>query len=201
MSTARNPPGSTPVMDRRAVRTRAALRRALVGELRNAPMSRISVSSVAAAADVTRRTFYQHYQSVDEVLADTVDGLMEKNFAALRDEDLRLPMLGPALLRWSLASWLDQQDTVRALVGNGISPVMFERLEVHAETLIRRVAAVNGLRIRNEAELAYCVSSFTGAAVGVMSRWVRSGFNDDMKQLIDLGVPLVMPLLAGVFAH
>ena len=55
--------------DRRAVRTRAALRDALAAEIDAAgDLSRVTVTAVTDRADVTRRTFYSHFRDIPDLV-------------------------------------------------------------------------------------------------------------------------------------
>lgn len=55
-------------LDRRARRTRAALANALMGLLREKPISSITVKEITERADVNRATFYAHYHDVYDMV-------------------------------------------------------------------------------------------------------------------------------------
>ncbi|GGW95657.1 hypothetical protein GCM10010297_16820 [Streptomyces malachitofuscus] len=69
--------------DARAVRTRAKLRRALLDECAQRPLTEISVASLVRRAGVGRATFYLHYADLEalavdacaDVVRDAVDAL------------------------------------------------------------------------------------------------------------------------------
>lgn len=56
--------------DRRVVRTKAALTAALFELLGEKEFSKISITELTRRADVDRKTFYLHYQTVDEILEE-----------------------------------------------------------------------------------------------------------------------------------
>ena len=62
-------------MDRRAVRSRRLIVSAFERLLVARPFERITVSAIAQEADVDRKTFYQHFGSIDGLLAAITDGL------------------------------------------------------------------------------------------------------------------------------
>lgn len=62
-------------MDRRAVRSRRLIVSAFERLLVTRPFERITVSAIAQEADVDRKTFYQHFGSIDGLLAAITDGL------------------------------------------------------------------------------------------------------------------------------
>ncbi len=54
-------------LDRRQKKTRQAIQNALLTLMREKPMNKITVSELAATADVNRKTFYNHYSNIQEV--------------------------------------------------------------------------------------------------------------------------------------
>ena len=71
------PTASEPSIDRRAERTRAALRDALLARLGSQDLDGLTVAGLCRAAGVHRTTFYGHYDTTESfavgVLADLVD--------------------------------------------------------------------------------------------------------------------------------
>lgn len=55
-------------MDKRTLRTRKALRQALVKLIEETPVDEVSVSTLAEEADINRGTFYVHYKSIPNML-------------------------------------------------------------------------------------------------------------------------------------
>ena len=59
--------------DKRVVKTRRAIREALVTLLRDREMEDITVVLLAETAQVNRKTFYAHYDKVEDVGWDLID--------------------------------------------------------------------------------------------------------------------------------
>ena len=55
--------------NRRSQYTRTALRKALLGLMLEKPVNRITVKELCSAADINRGTFYAHYASPEQLLA------------------------------------------------------------------------------------------------------------------------------------
>ncbi len=70
-------------IDRRVVRTRAALADALVALIRRKDYERITVEDILAEAGVGRATFYAHFRSKDDLLHRSLDRLRALLVAAL----------------------------------------------------------------------------------------------------------------------
>ena len=57
-------------LDRRQVRSRAAIQNAFSELLREKDLSQITVTEIARRADRNRKTFYLHYNSIDDLIAE-----------------------------------------------------------------------------------------------------------------------------------
>ena len=99
--------------DRRVRRTQATLQRALIGLVGERDLSQISVADVADRADVSRSTFYDHYQDVHELAEAACTSMLDDMFGYVlaldtarahpasfqEDPDPALPA-GPSRLRY-----------------------------------------------------------------------------------------------------
>lgn len=186
-------------MDRRVVKSRASLRAALVDQMQTTPIGDISVTNVADAADVPRKTFYQHYKTVDELWSDVIDEVMAGFFADLTEDELRLPLGEAALWVRVLGVWVQRRAVIEAAFTNGVSAVLFDRLEVHGADLIDRLTVANGLPPRSAADTEYFASYIAGVTVGAMSRWVRRGVTDDIPVLLEWAEATLRPTFDRFF--
>lgn len=77
-------------MDKRIVKTKRAVKRALIELLENVPFEKITVTEICRAAEVSRITFYTYYEDkyalVDEVFSDEMT-LAEKTYRELQCEN------------------------------------------------------------------------------------------------------------------
>src|SRR5215467_4863243 len=75
-----NKSSSAPPGDRRVRRTQATLQRALIDLVGERDLSQISVADVADRADVSRSTFYDHYQDVHELAEAASTSMLDVMF-------------------------------------------------------------------------------------------------------------------------
>src|SRR6516165_9898430 len=71
---------SAPPGDRRVRRTQATLQRALIDLVQEQDLSQITVADVADRADVSRSTFYDHYQDVHELAEAACTSMLDDLF-------------------------------------------------------------------------------------------------------------------------
>ena len=66
-------------MDRRIARTRKSIKRAFAYLLSQKDLNEITITDIANAADVNRKTFYTYYAGIYEVIDDIEDELDESD--------------------------------------------------------------------------------------------------------------------------
>ena len=71
---------SQPTLDRRIERTRRSLRDAVLKLAETEDLDDISVHDITRKAGINRATFYQHYRDKHELIAQTVDFLLQQLF-------------------------------------------------------------------------------------------------------------------------
>ena len=76
-------------MDRRKRKSRQAIELALLELLRSKKIDELSISELAETADVNRKTFYNHFSSVTEVL-DSVEGNFFHYIFSLLPEEITI---------------------------------------------------------------------------------------------------------------
>ena len=75
-------------MDKRMLRTREAIRCALLSLLNQKDASQINVSELTEKAQISRKTFYLHYASVDEALQELENEIEGWVMAQLAQSDI-----------------------------------------------------------------------------------------------------------------
>ena len=187
--------------DRRSVRTRQALRRALAEEIAvTGDLSRVTVTAVTERAGVTRRTFYSHFRDIP----DLVNQIEEETLAELRAplarlaachlDDLRAalgqgsPAPGAEAL---LTAVRDRAGYLRPLLGNGGDPAFAERIKALAHEVIG-TRALDGLDLRALGPFFdYYLTFAISAEVGVLLRWLDAGCRESVPVMARLMTALM----------
>jgi AcrR family transcriptional regulator len=75
-------------LDKRVVKTRAAIHDAFRTLIRRENLGKITVSALAREAGIDRKTFYLHYDSVEALFDEEVEALVERILAAVDIEQV-----------------------------------------------------------------------------------------------------------------
>lgn len=76
MNQTKKEPKKIPIVDRRIGKTKKSIKHALFLLMEQKDISAISVTELADLADINRKTFYLHYQSVEDVILEIEDELI-----------------------------------------------------------------------------------------------------------------------------
>lgn len=143
--------------DRRAIRTRAALRSALAAEIdAMGDLSRVTVTAVTERADVTRRTFYSHYRDipglVDAIECETVAEFepVVARLAAVHLPELKaaIDAAEPCPGSLEFLRFLKERGSYLApLMGQGGDPAFVERIKAMVHEIIA-ARALEGIDVR-----------------------------------------------------
>ncbi|RGY96364.1 TetR/AcrR family transcriptional regulator [Clostridium sp. AM58-1XD] len=132
--------------DRRCRKTVESIKTALLTMLADRPLSEISISELAETADINRKTFYNHYTSLQDVLVDIEDELSDSIFDVLKHEDFLENMGDPKPFFDALSARLKEQESIyRILIRSGIEAEIFTKIRAWARDYIYHMLSKNFL--------------------------------------------------------
>lgn len=150
--------------DRRVARTGAALNTAFVQLLFSCNYDEITTTDIAARADVSRSTFYEHYKSKDDLLRHS----LARPFTALAELVLSPP---PGALLPMLAHFRENRRLAGKIFAQPVRQVASRAL---AELLEPRLAAVaRGAAPRQPViPLSLIARQLAEAQLAILENWV-----------------------------
>jgi len=171
-------------MDKRIQRTKKAIIDAFLRLLQKKEFFEISITDITTEAMVARPTFYLHYKSKNEVLAEYLDGIfaeyMEEIYPVLDEVDQYA--LATAIFRQVqehatyLSSLLDDSNAV----------VIQEKLHQYIqEVFAMLLQAKTGI----QAELvpkqtqAYIIAAVAGMVYAVVRQWMEDGMHEAPEKM------------------
>ncbi len=161
-------------MDRRVRKTRRDIHDALISLMRTTPYSRIRVSQIAEMADISRSTFYLHYETKDDLLLSVMDEVIDQYFKAV-DDGVSEDGPGPSLVLFSL--WKQNLEKMKLILDAGMEYRIFERLR-----------EFNLKRERNRGEHYsllddYISTMLDGASFALLIRWTQDEASIPVEQM------------------
>ncbi len=157
--------------DRRFVRTEKAIRSAFFRLAEQLDIQKITISALAREADIDRKTFYLHYDSVDML----IDELMNEEALLLVDQlrksvsDNNSDMTVDFLQELSVGLAVDMKS-IRRMAAHMSIESQLQRIE---QPLIEAIVADNSFNFDNEvANADYYISFLTAGMLAVYRRWL-----------------------------
>ncbi len=170
--------------DPRIRRSEAAITRALLGMFaQGKDLASITVSEVADAAGVTRKTFYARFGSLDQVVERLVSNQFEDIARGIDDQMLRLPLVDDSLALTVFNAYAEHQDMLAPLVRQCPASLFIGPVSLVVEDLLDRVARLNGLPSMPDAERHYFVATIAAVVHTALDVWVRRGFQETPEQI------------------
>jgi AcrR family transcriptional regulator len=211
MATTRKSSSATPV-DRRVRRTQATLQRALIDLVQERDLSQITVADVADRADVSRSTFYDHYQDVHELAEAACTAMLDDlfGFALALDTAPAHPSKAPEdpdpALTAFFTHFADHAGLYRSLLG----PAGSARVIEHVRRRTTAAAHYSGRLTPADAPppaqtagspdfpLDVPAAFVAGALIGVATDWLQRGCPRTPLQMTILTKPLLVALRGTV---
>lgn len=186
--------------DRRVLYTKLFLREALLRLMREKPVDRITPTELCRAADINRNTFYSHYYTVRDVLAELEkelsDQLIEslKSLFSTNDVDLSL------MLREICNSVYKQKDFCKILLSENGDAAFFEQMISQGKPFILSGWSANGLRLAEEDTEMFFAFIVRGC-IALMQAWAATDMHEPPEKVAKLLECATDSSISGMMAY
>ena len=178
--------------DRRILRSKRALRDALVELIEERGLTNFSASDLCARADLNRGTLYNNFGDMEGLLAALEDDIMD-DLESLQSCMQRLSLKDvlryrvnkkPMPFLVGLFDYLREQgDFLHAIMGPKGDPSFGPRVRDAVCTEI--IQTILHERYRNDPApfVGYYVAFFASAYLGVIERWIETGMQESSEEM------------------
>lgn len=184
--------------DRRILKTKRAIYEALVELMQKKKLNSITVTELAAAANINRKTFYTYYSTVYDVLDEVINELISslKDLMYTMSEDYN--MLSPQTLFAFLNTIMSDVDIVRALFTSDNGNMLFNKLQKALQETLLKELIDNDIKMNIPPEQYPLISSFVaGGMIYVYYEWIT---NPNGTSLDEMARTLTTLIISGVHA-
>lgn len=158
-------------MDRRVIKTKRAIKSAFLKLLSEKDLNDITIKEIAETADVNRKTFYNYYSGIHELIAEIEDDVLSSFDELVEGLTVGDIVNEPSKLLIRLND-LVQENTefVKFAVDGNSNIALFERLSKTFSDKVRNTLITNEKDNIEELPIVFILSGITGA----YSWWFRS---------------------------
>ncbi len=180
-------------VDRRVLRTRRAIREALLRLLTERDYRKITVTDLTREAGIDRKTFYLHYRTIDDVISEALEEETSHIVAELHEELKRggNPSDVARLFMRMERAFVPDVEQQRRVLAN-VSPDGFL---TYLETPLRN-ALVDldflGLTGIDETHRDYCATFFAAGLTAMYRRWLLDDSDLPIEDLAELASRAMM---------
>ena len=169
-------------MDKRVMKTRRAIYGAMTELLSVKPIEEITVTELAEAAEINRKTFYNYYSSVYMVADEMEDEIVARFEETLRAVDFETLLQDPEMTFNTLAKLIvSDLDFYENMLTNRNQISFLKKIITSLKQRILTLYGheISGNRERTEYILEYIVSGL----VAVYQKWFEGGRKTDIELL------------------
>ncbi len=170
-------------IDRRLRRTKSAIKTALLTLMKDKPLSKISVSELTELADVNRKTFYNHYSDLKDVLAEIENEFLETIFDIIDRDNIWNDIENPNLFLHKLFCVIEQNiSLLRLLMESGEHIHLIFSFRKELRRLWSEQIFTKGT---NPAELTFLMDFVASGVVAVLESWAKDPSAMSLSELSD----------------
>lgn len=168
--------------DRRVVKTKRAIKNAFAKLLSQKDINNITISDIAAQADINRKTFYNYYAGVHEVIDEIENDVIGHFDAALTEIDYRNSLNSPYLIFEKLTNIINaDMDFFGYLLSMNsnvsLSSKITDLLTVKIRSVILQNVDIEETRV--DIMLVFVISGM----VAVYKRWFNSDRSEPIEEI------------------
>lgn len=160
--------------DRRIRKTKKLIEESLFTLMKDNPYRKIRISQIVDHADISRSTFYLHYETKDDLLFSVVDEIIDEYFESI-NQVIRGHPENPTRLLFS--KWQQNIEKMQLIMDARMEYRIFQRMR---EFNIKRKDAVETVNpLLND----YINNMLDGALFALLLRWTKDGANVPVSQM------------------
>lgn len=176
-------------LDRRQKKTRMAIQNALLALMRDKPLERITVSELAAVADVNRKTFYNHYRSLSDVRKELEQQHIHRFLSFIREAPTAQLRAEPTYFIEQLVTLMaENMERTRLIFDSGEQFYLARQFKDCALPALVEVAETKS---KHPEYLPYVSDYMVNGLVCLLEKWVHSDAPISPKEFADIAVKLI----------
>ena len=181
-------------LDPRIARTKSAVQLAVLKLLsKEHPFSALTISEVALAAGITRKTLYARFGSLEQVIEEMALNMFEETAENITDEMLMLPLTDGVSTTVVFRAYEEHKEILTPLLKFCPGFLFVEPCKKVTGALLDRTISVNQFNAPPAFERQYLIAILCSTLHATLSVWIERGFTDSPDQLSDFMVKLLGP--------
>ncbi|VAW37577.1 hypothetical protein MNBD_CHLOROFLEXI01-306 [hydrothermal vent metagenome] len=180
-------------MDRRVRRTRNMLAQALLALVQEKKFDQITIQDITDRADLNRATFYLHYGSREELLADSLEGYFDELVQRIESITAVTPVWeSPEANEMVFEHVAEHADLYRVLLGkNGLGYVINRIIDYIAQFSEAHMRAHLGT-VEPQVPLEIIARHVAGSLYALLTWWLMNDMPYTPRQMAEMATNLCL---------
>jgi AcrR family transcriptional regulator len=181
-------------LDPRIVKTRTAVEMSVVELLsEERPFTTLTISEVAMAAGITRKTLYARFGSLEQVVKEMASSMFKEIADNITNDMLKAPLTDSVLTSVVFRAHEQHKSTLTPLLKYCPGFLFLEPCREVTGELLDRILSVNHFRPLPAFEREYLIAIHCSTLYAALTVWLERGFIDSPDQLAELMVKVLGP--------
>jgi AcrR family transcriptional regulator len=181
-------------LDPRIVRTRTAVEMSVIELLsEERPFTTLTISEVAMAAGITRKTLYARFGSLEQVVKEIASSMFKEIADNITNDMLKAPLTDSILTSVVFRAHEQHKSTLTPLLKYCPGFLFLEPCREVTGELLDRILSVNHFRPLPAFEREYLIAIHCSTLYATLTVWLERGFIDSPDQLAELMVKVLGP--------
>lgn len=190
--------------DRRSRKTKALIQQTLIEQLSTRELKDISVSEIAAQADINRGTFYLHYHDVYDVFEQLEQRLFEE-FSTFIEKYKEYPIGSRISVLLDLFQYIEANATIFATILRTKEATILTRIieSSRPQSVEEWLAIYDGAASGDHGDLGgadftYCYEFIAYGCVAMLRRWFDNGMKESAEHMAELAEKLMTSSIIAI---
>lgn len=166
-----------------AIQSKSVLQEAFINLLMKHSYDDITIKAITTEADLSRRTFYRHYSTKENILSDIFERFYLDYLNHLKvSQVVELPDITEAFFSF----WAQHIDFLRLINTNKMTHLFLEKMNTHIPNIYHQVKGHMN-EYKDKDTLEYALAFSVGGHFNTLILWMEQGANkkpSEMKQII-----------------
>ena len=164
-----------------AIRTRKCIKIALLELMKEKLFNEITIKEIVIQADISRQTFYRHFQSKEEVLEEYLEQLYEEYLKLINElEEKNLYHISLTYFTY----WKEKSALLEILKKSKCEQIGFESYYTFMNQALD--ITKSQLNIHNEVDIQYTKSFLIGGFFSIKNQWMKNDYLNSPEELATL---------------
>jgi AcrR family transcriptional regulator len=164
-----------------AIRSKNLIVKSLLNLMKEVPYSKITIKNITDRAVLTRRTFYAHFETKEDVINYHLSELNSQLLTVILEIESPNQRL-IALIYFEF--WMDHINLLTLIRKHQLLPLLFDNFEIQ----IKEMRSIFGCQLtgKNEQYGYYSSAFFAGILWNMLDKWIANGAKETPLELVQL---------------